>query len=188
MGFLDTILGKSKLPKPKPDRLFAMSTAYVTLSSNLSLSSLGAGICFKPLEASAFQNAELEINHLLQQNKKDTNTLYSTKKDSYGYLWIVLSDPDFEDLVSTLYMVSETLTDNGFGEQLLCAVFKFKGEKDVFWIYNFKQAKYYPFVPDSPSEKKRDLSYEFRLRSIMEKELPIEKEPDRWYPLWDIPI
>lgn len=185
MGFLDTLLGKSKLPKPKPNRLFAMSTAFVTLSSNLGLSSIGAGICFKPLEASGFQNAELEINQLLQQSCKETNTLYKMKKDSYGYLWVILSDPDFEDLVSTIYLVSETLTDNGFGEQLLCAVFKFKGEKELFWIYNFKQAKYYPFVPDN---KKRDLSYEFRLRSIMEKELPIEKETERWYPLWDIPI
>jgi len=185
MGFLDTLLGKSKLPKPKADRLFAMSTAYVTLSSNLGLSSLGAGICFKPLDASRFQNAELEINQLLQESCKETNTICKMLKDSYGYLWVILKDPDFEDLVSTIYMVSETLKDHGFGEQLLCAVFKFKGEKDVFWIYNFKQAKFYPFVPDG---KKRDSSYEFRLRSIMEKELPIEKETERWYPLWDIPI
>jgi len=185
MGFLDTLLGKSKLPKPKSDKLFAMSTAYITLNSNLGLTANGAGICFKPIEASRFQNAEIEINQLLQQSCKETNTIYKTRKDSYGYLWVILSDPDFEDLVSTIYMVSETLKDHGFGEQLLCAVFKFKGEKEVFWIYNFKQGKYYPFVPDG---KKRDSSYEFRLRSIMEKELPIEKETERWYPLWDIPV
>ena len=185
MGLLDALLGKSKLPKPKADRMFAMSTAYVTLSSNLGLSSAGAGICFKPLEASRFQNAELEINQLLQQSCKETNTIFKMRKDSYGYLWVTLADPDFEDLVSTMYMVSETLTDHGFGEQLLCAVFKFRGEKDVFWIYNFKQAKYYPFVPDG---KKRDSIYEFRLRSIMEKELPVEQETERWYPLWDIPV
>jgi hypothetical protein len=185
MGFLDALLGKSKLPKPKPDRLFAMSTAYITLNSNLNLVSAGAGICFKPLEASRFRNAEIEINQLLQQSCQETNTIHKMRKDSYGYLWVILSDPDFEDLVSTIYMVSETLTDHGFGEQLLCAVFKFKGEKDVFWIYNFKQGKYYPFVPDG---KKRDSSYEFRLRSIMERELPIEKETEKWYPLYDIPI
>lgn len=185
MGFLDSLLGKSKLPKPKPDKLFAMSTAYVTINSNLGLRSDGAGICFKPIEASRFQNAELEINQLLAQSCKETNTLYRMRKDSYGYLWIVLSDSDFDDLVSTIYMVSQTLSDHGFGEQLLCAVFKFKGEKDVFWIYNFKQAKYYPFVPVG---KQRDSSYEFRLRSIMEKELPVEKETERWYPIWDIPI
>jgi hypothetical protein len=96
-----------------------------------------------------------------------------------------LNDPDFEDLVSTLYMVSETLVENDFGEQLLCAVFKFKDESEVYWIFNFKQAAFYPFVPKG---KQRDSSYEFRLRSIMEKELPIEKEVERWYPLWEIPL
>ncbi len=185
MGFLDTLLGKSKLPKPKPDKLFAMSTAYVTLSTNLSLAQAGAGICFKPLEASRFSRAEIELRELLQQSCKETNTQYSIKKDSYGYLWVILNDPEFEDLVTTLYMVSETLTDHDFGEQLLCAVFKFKNESVVYWIYNFKQAKYYPYVPKG---EQRDSSYEFRLRSIMERELPIEKEAERWYPLKDIPI
>ncbi len=185
MGFLDTLLGKSKLPKPKPDKLFAMSTAYVTLGTNLSLAQAGAGICFKPLEASRFSRAEIELRELLQQSCKETNTQYRIKKDSYGYLWVILNDPEFEDLVTTLYMVSETLTDHDLGEQLLCAVFKFKNESVVYWIYNFKQAKYYPYVPKG---EQRDSSYEFRLRSVMERELPIEKEAERWYPLKDIPI
>jgi hypothetical protein len=186
MGFLDTLLGKSKLPKPKQDRLFAMSTAYVTMSTNLSLVSKGAGICFKPLEASRFLSTEIEIGELLQQSIKDTNTQYSIKKDSYDYMWIVLNDPEFEDIVPTLYMVSETLKEHDFGEQLLCAVFKFMGETDIYWIYNFKQATFYPFIPWK--NKKRDTSYEFRLRAIMEKELPIEKDVGRWYPMWDIPL
>jgi hypothetical protein len=99
MGLLDTLLGKSKLPKPKPDRLFAMSTAYVTLNTNLSLVSKSAGICFKPLEVSRFMSAEIEIRELLQQSTKETNTQYSIKKDSYGYMWIVLNDPDFEEIL-----------------------------------------------------------------------------------------
>ncbi len=73
MGLLDTLLGKSKLPKPKPDRLFAMSTAYVTLNTNLSLVSKGAGICFKPIEVSRFMSAEIEIRELLQQSTKEGN-------------------------------------------------------------------------------------------------------------------
>jgi len=186
MGFLDALLGKSRLPKPKPDKLFAISTAYITLNTNLNLKSVGAGICFKPLEASRFESAEVELRELLQQSCKETNTQYIIKKDSFGYIWVVLNDPEFEDLVTTVYMVSETLKENGFGEQLLCAVFKFRDESEIYWIYNFKQAVFYPFAP--LPDKKRNSSYEFRLRSIMEKELPIEKEAERWYPLWDIPV
>jgi hypothetical protein len=29
---------------------------------------------------------------------------------------------------------------------------------------------------------------EFRLKSLMENELPIEKEVGKWYPLWSMPI
>ncbi len=186
MGFLDSLLGRGKLPKPKADKLFAMSTAYVTLTTNLGLAPTGAGICFRPLEASRFASAEIELRELLQQSCKETNTQYTIKKDSYGYTWVILNDPDFEDLVTTSYMVSETLKEKDFGEQLLCTVFKFSGDSTVYWIYNFKQATFYPFVPKE--KPKRDSSYEFRLRSIMEKELPIEKEVERWYPLWDIPV
>jgi hypothetical protein len=186
MGLLDSLLGRSKLPKPKPDRLFAMSTAFITLNTSLSLTPEGAGICFKPIEASRFHRAETDLRELLHQSCKETNTGYSIKKDSYGYLWVILNDPDFEDLVSTVYLVSETLKEHGFGEVLLCAVFRFRNESEVYWIYNFKQAKYYPFVPKG--KQQRDSPYEFRLRSVMEKELPMEKEVERWYPLWDIPI
>ncbi|KCZ72531.1 hypothetical protein ANME2D_00960 [Candidatus Methanoperedens nitroreducens] len=185
MGLLDTLLGRSKLPKPKPDRLFAMSTAYITLSTNLNLISKGAGICFRPIEASRFRNAQIEISELLQRSCQETNTTYKMQKDSYGYLWVILNDEHFEDLVATLYLVSQTLAEHGFDEQLLCAVFKFGNESTVYWIYNYKQARFYPFVPKG---KQRDSTYEFRLRSVMDKELPIEKDVERWYPLWDIPV
>lgn len=186
MGFLDALFGKSKLPKAKSDKIFAMSTAYITLESHLNLKQNGSGICFKPLEASKFVNAESEIKELLYQSCKETNTQYDILKDSYNYLWGVFHDSDFEDLVTTSYLVAETLKEHGFEEQLLCAVFKFKDKSlDIYWIYNFKQGNYYPFVPIG---KKRDTAYEFRMRSVMEKELPIEKNVDKWYPLWDIPV
>ena len=185
MGFLDTLPGKSKLPKSKTEKLFAMSTAYVTINTSLDMKQDGAGICFKPLDASRFRSAELEISLLLKESCKETNTLFKMQKDSYGYLWVILHDNDFEDLVTTLYLVSETLKEHNFGEQLLCAVFKFRGESTVYWIYNFKQASYYPFVPKG---KERAASYEFRMRSILDRELPIEKDVLRWYPLWDIPV
>jgi len=52
-------------------------------------------------------------------------------------------------------MVSDTLTEHDFGEQLLCAVFKFKGEYTLYWIYNFKQATFYPL----PLKEKRGIRH-----------------------------
>jgi len=42
VGFLDVLTGKRKLAKPAPDRLFAISTAYVTMETGLTITSRGA--------------------------------------------------------------------------------------------------------------------------------------------------
>ena len=55
MGLFDVISGKRKLKQPAPDRLFAMSTAYVTLQTELELQSRGvAGIVFQALDTADF--------------------------------------------------------------------------------------------------------------------------------------
>ena len=187
MGFLDAILGKSKLPKAKVDKLFAISTASITLDVNLGLKAVGsAGICFKAMESSRYVAARLEIEELLQYSCKETGTEYKVQKDEFNYLWVILKDPDFEDLVTNIHLVSQTLIEHGFSEQLLCAIYRFQGEGTVYWIYNYKQGAYYPFVPKGNHQ--RDNTLEFRLRSVMESELPIEKNVEKWYPLWGIPI
>ena len=48
--FMDAVLGRSRLPKAKSDKLFAISTASITLENNLGLKPSGyTGICFKPI-------------------------------------------------------------------------------------------------------------------------------------------
>ncbi len=187
MGFLDAILGRTELPKAKTEKLFAISTAAVTLESSLGLKADGAAaICFKPIESSRYDRVRSDIEDLLKISTKESGVLYRLQKDEYGYLWAVLQDPDFEDLVATIHMISQTLIEQGFGTQLLCAVYRFRGEKTVYWIYSFKQGAYYPFVPSG--DKQRDNALEFRLKAIMEKEMPVEKDVGMWYPLWGMPL
>ncbi|MHC1631329.1 MAG: PspA-associated protein PspAB [Methanotrichaceae archaeon] len=187
MKFLDSILGKSELPKAKLDKLFAISTACITLEANLDLKPGGsAGICFKPVESSRYEASKAEIEELLKYSCQESGTKYHIQKDEYNYLWVVLKDPDFEDLVTNVHLVSQTFIDNGFGEQLLCAVYRFRKDGPIYWIYNFKSGVYYPFAPLAKNQ--RDNTFEFRLRSVMESELPIEKNVEKWYPLWDMPL
>jgi len=185
MGFLDALLGRTKGIAPKVESLFAMATAYITLSTQFSLQPTGkAGICFKPVESGGFSKCEKEIEELL----KISETTFEIKQDEFGYAWVIVSDTQFENVVSDLHAVSSTLIDGGYGEQILCAVFPFRNEKSVFWIYNYKRGDFYPFVPTDAKQHKRDYAYEFRLRSVMQSELPIEQELERWYPLWDVPL
>jgi hypothetical protein len=37
-------------------------------------------------------------------------------------------------------------------------------------------------------DKQRDNAREFRIKAIMEKEMPVEKDVARWYPLWEMPL
>ena len=66
MGLRDVLLGKKKLAGPARERLFALTTAAVTLDTELGLRTAGAGgICFKPLSAGDFVRAENELQQLL---------------------------------------------------------------------------------------------------------------------------
>lgn len=190
MGFgsmLDSLLGRSRLPKAKLDRLFAISTAWVTMQVDLEMRpSRSAGLCFKPMESSHYTKTRQEIEELLEYSCRETGTGFKLEKDEYNFLWAILEDPDFEDLVTNIHLVSQTLVEKGLGELLLCAIYRFEGQRPIYWIYNFKQASYYPFIPTGKGQ--RDNSMEFRLRTLMDKELPIEKNVEKWYPLWGIPF
>ncbi|MDP2728692.1 MAG: hypothetical protein Q8P59_14285 [Dehalococcoidia bacterium] len=190
MSFLDALLGRTRPAPSRLEQLFAISTAYITLQAKLELQNDGkAGICYKPVTSSAYDQAEAEIEDLLQVSAKATQSAIRTSKDDYGFQWIVVEDQDFEDLVTTVHMVSQTLQEEGFGDQLLAAVFHFRSKEGnpIFWVYSYKRGKFYPFVPKGTGTQ-RDNAAELHLRSIMEGELPVEPELERWYPLWGIPL
>lgn len=189
MGLLDILLGRTRPVKSQMEKLFAISTAQVTLAVKFEASPTGkAGICFKPVESSYFDAAEAELKSLMDVASRESGTEIRSAKDAYGFRWVLLRDENFEDLIATLHMISQTLQEHGFGEQLLAAVFEFVDEnrQHIYWIYNYKRGRFYPFVP--LPNKQRDNAYELRLRAVMEKELPVEPELERWYPLWDIPL
>jgi PspAB-like protein len=190
LGFLDVITGRRKLAGPAPDRLFAMSTAYVTLQSGLSIVSLGrSAIVFQPLATSDFEAIVKEMEEVVQGTAADSATTVKRSDDAYGFRWLVLEGSDFEALIVGINAVSEALVAGGYGDRVLCAVFAFEDErhKRLYWIYNFKRGTFYPFVPADGSEQ-RDTERELVLKAQIGRELPVEAELSRWFPLWGIPI
>jgi hypothetical protein len=190
VGFLDAVLGgRKKLKGVAPDRLFAMTTAYVTMETGLGMKSAGsAGIVFQPLATADFDQILKDAEELLQGTAEETGSTLESADDEFGYRWIILRDPDFEDTVVSLNTISTELQGGGYGERLLAAVFPFDDkQKRVYFIYNFKRGAYYPFVP-APGEKARDSEHELRLKAQLDKELPFEEDMSRWFPLWEIPL
>jgi hypothetical protein len=190
VGFFDALLGgKRKLKGVAPDRLFAMTTAQVTLETGLGIKSReAAGIVFQPIGSADFKSILDEAEELVRGTAEDTDTKVESSDDEFGYRWIVLRDPDFEDLVVSLNAVSNELQGGGYGDRLLASVFSFEEDgKPIYFIYNFKRGAFYPFVP-APGDKQRDSERELRLKAQMGQELPFEEDMTRWFPLWEIPL
>jgi PspA associated protein B len=190
VGFFDVLRGGSrKLKQPAPDRLFAMSTAGVTMDTGMGLSSAGkAAIVFQPLATSDFDEIVSEMEEVLAGTGEETGTTIAKSDDEFGYRWMVLSDPDLEDLVVGVNAISTALVGGGYGDRVLCAVFAFRDDKrPLYWIYNYKRGSFYPFVP-ARGEQQRDSEAELRLKAQIGAELPLEPELERWFPLWGIPI
>src|SRR4051795_10354094 len=110
MGFLDAMLGKRKVKGPAPDRLFALSTAYVDLETAQNIKTTGkAGIVFQQLATADFQQIITDTEELLRGTGQETGSKVSTKDDEYGYRWAIIEDPELEDLVVAVNTVADNI-------------------------------------------------------------------------------
>jgi hypothetical protein len=196
VGLRDILTGRHQVSGPAPDRLFAITTAYVTLSSEHQIESRGsAAIVFQALATSDFEATLRDMEEVVKATGGDSGTSVSTEDDSYGYRWMILRNPpgapSVEDLAVGINAVSGSIETAGYGERLLCAVFAFsdtaRGGAPVYFIYNYKRGFWYPFVP-AAGEEQRSTERELQIKAQMASELPIEPELERWFPLWGIPI
>jgi hypothetical protein len=192
MGLLDILTGKRKLAQPAEDRLFAISTAYVTFETGLEITSRGsAAIVFQSLATADFASIVRETEEIVRATASDSATTVENATDSYGFSWLILRGTDFDSLVVGINAVSGALEAGGYGDRLLCSVFAFQDaqSRPLYWIYNYKRGHFYPFVPaGAGGAHSRDNERELILKAQAGDELPIEPELSRWFPLWGIPL
>lgn len=189
MGLLDAILGRTKAKPPDLDRLFALPGAAISLEVAAGLRPAGAAaVSLKPASGRSFDEVEAELADLVDLAANEASSEVSKVTDSYGYQWIVVRDPELDDLVTTVHLINSTLVDRGFGPQLLASVFAFTGENAelVHLVYLYKRGTFYPFVPTG--EERRDNSAELRVRDAVAGELPVEDDLTRWFPIWGLPL
>ena len=189
MGLRDVLFGKKKLAGPAAERLFALTTAAVTLQTELGLRSAGAGaLVFKPLSSGDFVRAENDLQQLLDSVAADSGSRLERREDKFGYTWIIVRDSELEDQVTAIHGLAQGMEEQGFGAQLLAAVFKFEGGKHpVYWIYGYKRGAFWPFVPAGEGQE-RDNAEELELKAKLEPELPVEQDLSRWFGVFDAPL
>lgn len=196
MGLRDILTGRHEVKGPASnDRLFAITTAYISLQSEHQVDPAGAAaIVFQALATSEFESTLREMEEVVTATGGESGTSVSTEDDSYGYRWMVLRNHDdassVEDLAVGINAVSGSIETAGHGERLLCAVFAFLDahKQPIYFIYNYKRGHWYPFVPDPANKQQRLTERELQLKAQLSSELPIEPELERWFPLWGIPI
>ncbi|HVB13845.1 MAG TPA: hypothetical protein VNH38_03690 [Candidatus Dormibacteraeota bacterium] len=184
-------MGRTRLPKPNEDNVFAMSTALITLEASASLKPAGrVGVVFKALPAGRFDQLMKDTVDMLQvqdQTAPDDVLQAREVKDDLGFAWMVVDGNDFEALIAALHGVAQGLIDEGLGDCLLASVFPFtQDQRKIYWIYGYKQGTFYPFVPNG--ERQRDNAEEMRLAAIVKDDLPIEPILSSWFPLWGVPV
>jgi hypothetical protein len=188
--FLDALLGRSRPKQPQLDALFGVTAAAVTLEVSAGLRPTGkAAVCFKPASGEGFAVASEELRGLLDLAVKEAGSTLDVQDDRYGYRWVVLGDPDPEDLVTSVHLVNSTLEQHGFGPQLLCSVFAFAdagGGRRCHLVYLYKRGTFYPFAPRDGEH--RDNELELQVRGTLGGDLPIEPDLARWFALWGIPV
>jgi hypothetical protein len=188
VGFLDTLLGRTKPVQPNLDALFELPTAAITLQAAMGMRPTGTGsVCFRAAEGRAFADIEGEVRELLSMGA-DAAPVELTN-DSYGFTWLVSkhTSDDMEALVTDLHAVNTSLAGGGFGPQLLCTLVGFADDRGrkVGIVYLYKRGTFYPFAP-LPGEH-RDNALELEVRGQVGSDLKIEPDLGRWFPVWGAP-
>lgn len=189
MGFLDAILGRKKLPPSKTAQLGQIASAELTIGSELAARPAGqAGLAIKAVAASEFERVREDVRRMLELAGEDLGSRSEMTTDEYGYVWAVVADPDFPDLVAAMQIAAESILQEGFADRLLCAVFPFAtdGGQPLHLVYAFKRGAFYAFAPRR--DKTRDVTLELRAHALLEGELPLEREMEYRYPLWGLPL
>ena len=114
MGLRDILTGRHQVKGPAPDRLFAITTAYVTLQSEHEIEPAGAAaIVFQALATSEFEATLREMEDVVRSAGGDSGTSVSTQDDAYGYRWMILRSPEgapsIEDLAVGINAVSGSI-------------------------------------------------------------------------------
>ena len=189
MGLLDILRGKRELKQPAADRLFAMSTAYVKLETELGIAAAGkAAIVFQPLATADFETIVSDMEEVVRGTGEETGTTVSSTDDEFGYRWMILGTPTWRTSSSgsTPSRRRSRPAATATGCCARCSRCATRAAR-IYWIYNYKRGAFYPFVPAGGAQQ-RDNERELRLKAQIGADLPVEPELERWFPLWGIPI
>lgn len=195
MGFLDSILGRSKPKQADLDALFQVPSAAITLQAATGLVPTGDGsVCFRAAAGPAFADTQTEVVDLLRAATDAPDVRLST--DGFGFTWLEVDHPPYDpqssdlgSLCTDLHAANTTLEGAGFGPALLCSLIPFADSsgRRAGLVYLYKQGTFYPFAPRPGGAQERDSVLELQVRDALAGEIPVEPDEQRWLAIWGAP-
>ncbi len=185
MGFLDSLLGRSKPPQADLDILFQVPQAVISLEAQGFTFTGTGGVCFRDVEGNA---DNVSIDEAEQLVRLDGSATVERSDDAFGFHWITVTRPDdAPGLCTDLHAVNSGLDQAGFGSSLLCStvVFETPSGGRLGLVYLFKRGTFYPFAP--VGDQKRDNALELQVRGVVGSDVPVEADLTRWLALWGAP-
>jgi hypothetical protein len=200
MGLWDVLTGRSRPVRPNLDALFFVPSAAITLEVSAGFRPTGVGaVCFRAPEGAAWGQVESELRAMLDDDPEVADDV-EVVADEHGWTWLVLrrdpGDPDDPDrfdvagLCTELHHVNTTLVEQGFGHGLLCTTVPFADAtgRRFALVYLYKQGTFYAFAPHGTGPGAgRDNLLEIQVRDLLDGELPVERDLQRWLALWGAP-
>src|SRR3982074_3166890 len=128
MGFLDSLFGRTRLPKSNEDKLFAMSTAAVGLEATAGIKPAGrAGIVFKRLPPGRFDQLKTDILDLMKLQGEGGGLALENKTDDLGFDWLIMAGADFQEAIAAIHSAATSLLEEGLGDLLLPVPLRVRG-------------------------------------------------------------
>ena len=112
MGFLDDLIGRTRMPRVQEDKLFAITTAAVTLEAAGGLAPpRRVGALYRRLPPGRFSESSTELRKLLDVEGKAGAFTVEDQTDQYGFQWLIVSGDDFQMMVASLHAIAQSLMD-----------------------------------------------------------------------------
>ncbi len=186
MSWLDSLLGRTKPPQADLDVLFGLPQAGITLQAGGFTATGQGAVCFRDVDGT---HDDTVVDGVLEVIATDVTARTALTTDAHGYRWLTVTrpGPDVTGLVTDLHAANSALADAGYGPSLLCStvLLATPAGGPAALVYLFKQGTFYPFVP--LAGQRRDNAAELQLRSLAERDVPIEPRLERWLALWGAP-
>ena len=197
VGLRDILTGRHEVKGPAPDRLFAISTAYIALQAEHSIDPSGAAaIVFQALATSEFEATLREMEEVVKATGGDSGTtrLHPGRLASATAGWSCATPParPASKTSRSASMPSRARSRPPATASACCALCSRSStprNDPSTSSTTTSAASGTRSCPTGPaSANQRSTERELQLKAQMASELPIEPELERWFPLWGIPI